>query len=96
MTKQEIKEHNLVNMNRLSIKEWETFIWACNVHGYDHGLFTMKSDLKYKYALCIFCESGQIIYNGFNNRNRLRNLVKRYQSMLPDIKCKIIAEVING
>jgi len=95
MTKQEIKEHNLVNINRLTAKELDTFIWACHVHECHNGLFTVKSDMICKYVLCIYCESGNIIINGFNNRNRLRNLVKRYQCTYPDIKCKIIAEVIK-
>lgn len=96
MTEQEIQKHNSVNMNSLSVKEWETFICVLGIHGYDHGLFTMKSDLKYKYALCVYCASGEIVYNGFSNRNRFRNLVRRYQNMLPDIKCMIIAEVISN
>ena len=105
MKKQEIIDYNKVNLEKLSDDDRKTIIndyteiepyyfkGSINFHWYKQtpNGWEEVPHKQSKYSCTVLASDGSMWQFGFNNRNRLRNIIKKVQSINDNILAKVIA-----
>ena len=105
MRKQEIIDYNKVNLEKLSDDDRKTIIndyteiepyyfkGSINFHWYKQtpNGWEEVPHKQSKYSCTVLASDGSMWQFGFNNRNRLRNIIKKVQSINDNILAKVIA-----
>lgn len=95
MRKQEIIEYNLVNFDRLIAANYPkaTFISDWSLEEPEAGYLLSKDYDEHRYVGILYLSDGSMYQFGFTNRNRLRHMIKRVQSVYNNVVARFIAEV---
>ena len=90
----DIAEHNRVNMNRLAANDIDTLKFNLGIRCKNTPfLFAATRNSDNRYMIVFFHDDGFTTPIYFNNRNRLRRVVKKMQSRWSNITARLIVEV---
>lgn len=105
MRKQEIIDYNKVNLEKLSDNDRKTILndyteiepyyfkgsLKFNWYKQTPNGWEEVPHKQSKYSCTVLASDGSMWQFGFNNRNRLRNIIKKVQSINDNILAKVIA-----